>query len=108
MVRWLAGMLVLMTMTSGCAMPKRTMESGFDASFRATEPAWIREGEAIEIEMNTWVPTDEVERLLDSEMIPIGQYRETVVFIERVDVKPYARMYTRYERGRYRVFEPQS
>ncbi len=97
--------LFLIFVCAGCSLPSRTLDNA-NMSAPAMEPEWIRNGEPIEIEDLSWYPTDEVERLMDNEVYQIGKYRDMAVFVERVDVKPFARVYTHFEKGRYRAFEP--
>lgn len=101
--------VILMTLTgAGCGMPSRGLDGNVNVSVVAMEPEWIRNGEPIEMEQTSWYPTDEVERLMENEVVRIGQFRDVAVLVERVDVKPYARLYTRFEKGRYRAFEPRN
>ncbi len=69
------------------------------------EPEWIRNGEPIVFEKSKWYPVDDVESLQDSEMILLGKYREVQFFVEKVDVRPYNRLYTKFGRNKFRVFE---
>lgn len=69
------------------------------------EPTWVRNGEPIQFEGENWYPTREIERFMDNEVYQIGVYREVVFFLDRVDVKPFERLYTRFAKGRYRAFE---
>jgi hypothetical protein len=103
---WVTGMVfsVLLAL-GGC----QTMQSGPDASAMAGlergEPGWIVNGEPISFEGNAWFPTDEVERFLESEVFRLGVYREVPFFVDRTDVRPFERIYTRFAPGRYRAFE---
>jgi hypothetical protein len=90
--------------TSACGLSSRSLDKT-DAGASITEAAWIRDGEALEMENESWYPTDEVENLLENEVYMLGKYRNVPVYIERVDVKPYARLYTRFSKNRYRAFE---
>jgi len=71
----------------------------------ASEVAWIRNGEPISFEGENWYPTDEVENLLDNEVYAAGMYREVPFFLDKTDVKPFDRIYTRFAKNRYRAFE---
>ncbi|MEI6437462.1 MAG: hypothetical protein WCO69_01780 [Candidatus Omnitrophota bacterium] len=106
MKRLFAGMMLLVLAGGGCSMPSRSLDNGAAALVAPVEAEWIRNGQPMEFDDLTWYPTDDVERLLDNEMYKIGQYKDVPVFIERIEVKPYARVYTRFEKGRYRAFEP--
>lgn len=107
MGRVLVMVMLAIVACAGCSLPSRALDNNVNASATAAEPGWIRNGEPIDFEKAFWYPTDEVERLMDNEVFQVGQYRDTAVFVERVDVKPYARVYTRFGKGRYRAFEPQ-
>jgi len=73
--------------------------------YHMVEPGWIRNGEPIEFEGEMWYPQDGVESLLDSEVIYLGEYREVQYFIEKVDVRPYDRLYTKFAKNKFRYFE---
>ena len=93
-------------LAAGCAMPAKSLDTGgIDAPL--SEPVWVRNGEPMQMEDAAWYPTDEVENLLDQEMFRLGQYHGVDVFIERTDVKPFARLYTRFAKNRFRAFEQQ-
>ncbi len=71
----------------------------------AVEADWIRNGEPIEYNNKLWDPKDNVENLLDAEVFLMGEYRGVQFFVEKTDVKPYDRLYTKFDRNRYRYFE---
>ncbi len=73
--------------------------------FLPVEAGWIRNGEALEFEGRQWLPTDDVENLLDEEMYQVGEYKGVQIFVEKVDTKPYSRMYTKFAKGKFRYFE---
>ncbi len=106
MKRMLMVLLLGIFTAAGCFLPSRALDQHANMPAISLEPEWIRNGEPLEIEKTIWYPTDEVERLMEDEMVQIGVFRNVAVFIERVDVKPYARVYTRFDRSRYRSFEP--
>lgn len=106
-MRYLLLLVMACVLLTGCVTGGEGQSSTGPSVFPPlTEPAWIRNGEPMVMENNTWYPTDEVESLLDAEVYPVGQYRDVTVFIERTDVKPYARLYTSFAKNRYRAFEP--
>lgn len=74
-------------------------------SFSNTEPDWIKVGEPIVFEKEQWFPKDNIEILTDGEMIMSGEYRGAQYFIEKQDVRPYQRLYTKFGRNQFRVFE---
>ena len=71
----------------------------------AVEAEWIRNGEPIEFEEELWYPADSVEGFLDSEMMLVGTYRNVQFFIDKVDVRPYDRLYTKFSRNQFRFYE---
>ncbi len=71
----------------------------------AAEADWIRNGEAVQFENELWIPSDDVETLLDSEVFLVGEYRGVQVFVEKTDVRPFNRLYTKFARDQFRFFE---
>lgn len=69
------------------------------------EAEWIRNGEPIIFEEEEWYPADSVEGFLDSEMMLVGVYRDVQFFIDKVDIRPFARLYTKFGRNQFRFFE---
>ena len=72
---------------------------------RSLEAQWIRNGEPIEYESGLWYPADGTENFLDSEMLFVAIYRDVPVFVDKVDVRPYDRLYTKFDRNKFRFFE---
>lgn len=72
---------------------------------RSLEAPWIRDGEPIEFENRLWYPADGTENFLDSEMLFVAEYRGVPVFVDKVDVRPYDRLYTKFDRNKFRFFE---
>jgi len=69
------------------------------------EVEWIRNGEPIEFEAEKWYPLDAVESLTDDEIYLAGEYRDIEFFTEKMDVRPFGRVYTKFSRNKFRVFE---
>ena len=69
------------------------------------EAEWIRNGDPIEFDGKLWYPQDGIENLLDSEVYLMGEYRGVQFFVEKIDVKPYDRIYTKFSRNHFRYFE---
>ncbi|HBO97579.1 MAG TPA: hypothetical protein DE315_00600 [Candidatus Omnitrophica bacterium] len=90
---------------AGCVT--RTGNVGNLQSFSAPalEAKWIRDGEPIEFEEALWYPADGIEGLMDSEVYHVGEYKGTQVFIDKLDVRPYERLYTKYGKNQFRYFE---
>ena len=70
-----------------------------------SEPEWIRNGEPLEYEGELWYPQDGVEGLLDSEVMYMGEYRGIQFFIDKIDVRPFDRIYTKFAKNKFRYFE---
>lgn len=69
------------------------------------EAEWIRNGQPLEFEKELWYPTDIVENLLDNEVYLLGEYRGVQFFSDKTDVRPFERLYTKFDQHRFRVFE---
>ena len=69
------------------------------------EAEWIRKGEPISFEGELWYPQDGIETFLDSEIYLLGEYQEVQFFVEKLDVRPYKRLYTKFAHNQYRYFE---
>lgn len=99
------GLGFLLMILAGC----HTIEgnSGQVQSFGAPslESKWIRDGEPIEFEGFNWYPSDGIELFLDSEVRLIGEYRGVQFFVDKQDVRPYNRLYTKFARNQFRYFE---
>lgn len=74
-------------------------------AFPETEAEWIRNGEPIEFEGELWFPADGMETLLDSEVYLAGEYKGAEIFIEKLDVRPLNRLYTKFGKNKFRFFE---
>jgi len=96
------GILFLLITIFGCA----SYEPGkFRGDFPIKESAWIKEGQPIIFENQSWYPTEDIENLLDSEMDLLGQYNEVPFYIERSQIKPFNRVYTKFGNHQYRLFK---
>lgn len=74
-------------------------------SFPNVEPDWIRNGESLKYEDTAWYPEDGIESLTDDEVLPIGDYRGVKIFVEKTDVRPYERIYTKFGVNKFRYFK---
>ena len=72
------------------------------------EPEWIRNGEPIEFEGELWYPRDTIDVLTDSEVVPLEEYRSIPFYLQKIDVRPFDRLYTKFGKNKYRVFEIRS
>ena len=41
----------------------------------------------------------------DSEVYQIGIYKGVQIFVEKTDTKPYDRIYTKFDKNKFRYFE---
>ena len=71
------------------------------------EAEWIRQGEPIDFEDELWYPQDHFDILLDSEVLYLGDYREVSLFVEKIDVRPYKQLYTKFGRNKFRIYKRQ-
>jgi hypothetical protein len=92
-------------LVSGCVLTQGGPDTSFTSSYPLTEPEWIRDGQPIEFDGEQWYPTDNVESLLDTEVYQAGEYKGVPFYLDKTDVKPFDRLYTRFAKNRYRAFE---
>ena len=71
----------------------------------AIEAGWIRNGEPIEYDGSKWYPVNDYEVLQDSEVFQISEYKGVQVFVEKIATKPYQRIYTKFDKNKFRYFE---
>lgn len=76
-------------------------------SYRApdVEAGWIRDGKPIEYDGKKWYPVNDVEVLLDIEVYQVSEYKGVQVFVDKIDTKPYKRLYTKFAKNKFRYFE---
>ena len=91
---------------AGCANTR----SGNDGQLQSypvpvIEAKWIRDGDPIVYEGHQWFPVDDIENLMDAEIYQIGEYQGVQIFVDKIDAKPYDRIYTKFAKGQYRYFE---
>ena len=98
-------LFVIMGSLAGCVVPQPRGDQGINISAGLDEPAWVRNAEPLSFEEEDWFPTDEVESLLENEIFQVGVCRGLPVYIEKTDVRPFERLYTRFAKNRYRAFQ---
>jgi hypothetical protein len=69
------------------------------------EDNWIRDGQPIEFDGDKWYPVNDVEILMDSEVFQVGEYKHVQIFIDKMDTKPYHRLYTKFAKNKFRYYE---
>ncbi|MFH1202472.1 MAG: hypothetical protein V1674_06255 [Candidatus Omnitrophota bacterium] len=77
----------------------------FRGDFPVKEDSWIREGEPLIFENKPWHPTEDIEILLDSEMDLMGVYKNVPFYVEKRQIKPFDRIYSKFGNHRYRMFK---
>ena len=95
----------LVVLFSGCiggSMPNKGQLEIYPTTNQ--EADWIRNGEPIDFDGKLWYPQDGIENLLDVEVYLLGEYRGVQFFVEKTDVKPYDRLYTKFSSNRFRYF----
>jgi len=90
---------------TGCQTTKAKQERLVFQETDSIEAEWIRNGEPITFEGKLWYPVDDVESFLDSEMRLMGVHNGVQFFVDKVDVRPYNRLYTKFDKNKFRFFE---
>ena len=99
------GAVILLAAVSGCVQHGGNTGQMSFFVVPETEAAWIRAGQPIEFEKEQWYPQDDLDVLLDSEVEKLGEQYGVEFFIEKMDVRPYTHLYTKFARNKFRVFE---
>jgi len=68
------------------------------------EASWVIDGKPAEFEGESWYPQDNIDVLLDSEVVLVGEYQGVQLFVEKLDVRPYERLYTKVGKHKFRIF----
>lgn len=93
-------MIFVLCSIVGCVADRGRYRSDFPFK----EAMWIRDGKPLLFENEKWYPTDNVENLLDREMAYMGEYEGIPFYIEKRDVRPFDRLYTKFDYYKYRIF----
>ncbi len=102
-------MIGLMIALSGCSSNGVGNRGNVPSyAFGNMEAEWIRNGEPVEFEGQMWYPADGIESLTDMEVYPISEYRGVKIFVDKTDVRPFDRVYTKFGVNKYRYFKPRS
>ncbi len=106
LMKFVVGFYTVVVLFSGCVSSNIQNGGQLDIYPTPTQEAdWIRNGEPIQFDGKLWYPQDGVENLLDSEVFLLGEYRGVQFFVEKIDVKPYDRLYTKFSLNRFRYFQ---
>jgi len=99
-------LIILVAVIAGCTTTQGNI--GNMPSYKmplAGEAEWIRNGEPIEFEEELWYPRDMVDILMDVEVYLLDEFKGIQFFVEKIDVRPYDRLYTKFGRNKYRLFK---
>ena len=98
---------MLTGLLGGCASMNSGNNDGQVQSYPAPiiEAEWIRNGDPIEYDGSKWYPVNDYEVLQDSEVFQITEYKGVQVFVEKIAVKQYARIYTKFVKNKFRYYE---
>jgi hypothetical protein len=99
------GLVFSLLVLTGCATDTGNVGNVQSYAFPAMETGWIRDGEPIEFEGESWYPADGTEALLDSEVYYLGEYQGVKFFVDKLDVRPYERLYTKFGKNEFRYFK---
>ena len=95
-------------LTAGCASSKSGNIGNLQSyATPVNEAGWIRNGDPFEFEKELWYPQDGIENLLDSEVVLLGEYHNVQIFADKQDVRPFNRLYTKFNKNQFRYFEKQ-
>ena len=97
--------ILLFLFAAGCQSTGGNIGHVHSYPMTALEAEWIRNGEPLEFEDELWYPVDGIEGFLDSEMSLVGEYLGVQFFVDKVDVRPFERLYTKFSRNKFRFFE---
>ncbi len=93
---------------AGCSTTRGNVGQMSAFAVPSQEAQWIRDGHPIEFEDELWYPQDGIEILVDTEVDRMGEYKGVDFFIDKADVRPYNRLYTKFDRNKFRFFERKS
>jgi len=99
-------MMAILLGLAGCSHLEQN--AGQMAMFQIPEQEaqWIQDGEPIVYEGQQWYPEDRFDVLLDSEVYFKGAYRDVPFFVQKIDVRPYRKIFTKFGRNKFRIFSP--
>jgi len=101
----LASILLIALTTAGCQSTSGNTGHRPNYASSSIEAEWIRNVEPIEFESELLYPADGIEGFLDSEMRFMGTHKEVEFFIDKVDIRPFNRLYTKFDKNKFRYYE---
>ena len=98
--------LIVFGFLGGCA----SVNPGNDGQVQSypapvIEASWIRDGDPIDFDGSKWYPVNDYEVLSDAEVFQVAEYRGVQVFVEKIATKPYDRIYTKFDKNKFRYYE---
>jgi hypothetical protein len=96
--------LVIIIFLLGCTGTLTRASKDRPYPFSEVEASWIQDGQPIVFENEAWNPKDDVDVLTDQEVFLLGEYQGVQFFVEKADVRPYNRLYTKFAENRFRIF----
>ncbi len=96
--------LVIMVFVSGCSGTLVRAGGSPHYPVPQVEAQWIQDGEPLMFEGEAWYPKDDVDVLLDDEVYLLGEYRGVQFFVEKVDIRPYHQLRTKFAANRFRAY----
>ena len=99
------GIVLMAVFLTGCFSMQNNQGNMQKYDSPSLEAEWIRNGDPIEFEGDLWYPQDAIDILLDSEVARVGEHQQVEFFIEKTDVRPYNRLYTKFGRNKFRIYQ---
>ena len=98
-------LFVLCFVLFGCMHLEQNVGNMAKHAIPDIEADWIQNGEPIEFDEHLWYPQDRFDILLDSEVYFKGEYLGVNFFVEKSDVRPYNKIFTKFGRNKFRVYK---
>jgi len=96
---------VLCCVLLGCSHMKENVGHMGRYAIPDLEAEWIRNGEPIVFDGKEWHPQDRFDVLLDSEVYFLGEYQGVAFFAEKIDIRPYNKIFTKFGRNKFRIYK---
>ena len=90
----------------GCSQLERNTGNMAKFLIPDVEAEWIQNGEPILFEGVKWYPQDRFDVFLDAEVYLKGEYEGAQFFVQKIDIRPYAKIFTKFGRNKFRIFLP--
>ncbi|MEW6008659.1 MAG: hypothetical protein AB1629_03400 [Candidatus Omnitrophota bacterium] len=93
--------LFLAIVLAGCA---GSYAARRNIDYAIKEAEWIKDGKPLIYDNKSWYATEFIENHLDNEMEYVGEFQNAPFYVERRQIKPYNRIYTKFDYHKYRLF----